>query len=131
MYFSCRSDILNVFFPPLSLPHCHPAEANSHITSDYIVLLMEQFASQFCQHRSGEKPPPSTVSAGHLAPFISPLMPFNSIAMTTDTHALPGFMMMVISLLKEEWGGPVRKGLLCANSGSHQSEYRRRRPPSL
>lgn len=47
------------------------------------------------------------MSAGHLAPFILPPMLFNFIAMTTDTHALSGFMMMDISLLNEEWGGPL------------------------
>lgn len=47
------------------------------------------------------------MSAGHLAPFISPLMPFNFIAMATDTRALSGFMMMDLSLLNEEWGAPL------------------------
>lgn len=33
-------------------------------------------------------------------------MPFRFIATATDTHARPGFMMMDISLLSEERGGP-------------------------
>lgn len=50
---------------PVFSPLCLPAEGGPterggekpHIKSDYIVSLMEQFASQFCQHRALAKLP--------------------------------------------------------------------------
>lgn len=86
---------------------------------------MEQFASQFCQRRSGKNSPEHNVCgpSNHPAPFILPLMPFNFIAVTTDrrAHPLSAFTMMDISLLNEERGGPLG-GLFSALIQGHVSQ---------
>lgn len=125
MSFWCRSDILNLLFPP-TLSSCRRTPTSRQITlSCWWNNLQVGFVSI-----AVAKTPQSTMSAGHLAPFISPLMPFNFIAMTTDTHALSGFMTVDISLLNEEWGGAFGR-VFSANSGSRQSECWRRRLLSL
>lgn len=66
-------------------------------------MLMEPFPSQFCQRRSGKNSPEHNVCGPSKRPavFILPLVPFNFIAVATDTraHALSAFAMMDSSLL--------------------------------
>lgn len=56
MSFSYHTDILQIVpvVSLLSLPHYEPSKGETppphQIKSDYIVSLMEQFVSQFCQH---------------------------------------------------------------------------------
>lgn len=95
-----------------TLPSCN-GETKTHIKSDYIVSLMEQFASQFCQHHTLAATPKSTMSAGcrtirhHL---FYPWCPLTlSSWLQTHTHTLnlsfshTHFRMMDISLLNDEW----------------------------
>lgn len=85
-------------------------EEKPHIKSDYIVSLMEQFASQFCQHHAVANSQEHNVCGlpSHQAPFLSPSAPFNFITPPADTYTLcvsashTQQLMMTDTLLSEK-----------------------------
>lgn len=113
-----------------------------HIKSDHIVSLMEQFASQFCQHRAFNKTPQSTMSAGlrtirrHL--FYPRCSLTSSSWLQIHTHALSRRLWWWIFLCCIRVGSVERHLVtwlpsvcLSVNSGSRQSVSFRRCEASL